>query len=71
LIGVIRREQGQVVTRYFTARSRDLDRSSNERRVQTARRLAGVWNDLEWETMEIELDRIRHQGTPTPPIDDL
>jgi hypothetical protein len=31
--------------------------------------LAGSWSDLDWDEMEHELDRIRHQSKPTPPIE--
>jgi hypothetical protein len=33
--------------------------------------LAGAWADLDWEEAEAELDRIRHESQPTPPITDL
>jgi hypothetical protein len=36
-----------------------------------ARALAGAWADLDWEEAHDELDRIRHESDPTPPIDDL
>ena len=29
----------------------------------------GSCSDLDWETWAEELDRIRHQSTPTPPIE--
>lgn len=31
--------------------------------------LIGAWRDIPWEEMEAELDRIRHESTPTMPID--
>ena len=31
----------------------------------------GAWSDLDWDEMVEALDRIRHESTPTPPIDDL
>ena len=33
--------------------------------------LAGAWSDLDWDEAEKELDRIRHESNPTPPITDL
>ncbi len=33
--------------------------------------LAGAWADLPSEHLEEELDRIRHEGKPTPPIEAL
>jgi hypothetical protein len=35
-----------------------------------ARALAGVWNDLDWAESVAELERIRHESRPTPPIDE-
>ena len=31
--------------------------------------LAGAWSDIPWESMEQELDRIRHSNPPTPPVE--
>ena len=39
--------------------------------VQAALDLAGAWSDLDWERALEELDRIRHERKPTPPITDL
>lgn len=30
--------------------------------------LAGAWSDLNWDEMEADLDRIRHQTPPSPPF---
>ena len=39
--------------------------------VKEALALAGAWADLPSEHLEEELDRIRHESKPTPPIDTL
>jgi uncharacterized protein (DUF433 family) len=31
--------------------------------------LAGAWGERDWNEVEQELDRIRHESTPTPPIE--
>ena len=31
--------------------------------------LAGAWGERDWEEVEQELDRIRHESPPTPPIE--
>lgn len=36
--------------------------------VKEALALAGAWADLPSENMEEELDRIRHESKPTPPL---
>lgn len=70
LIGVCIREDGQDLVRYTTDdEERDLD--SDQASVERALSLAGAWSDLDWEEAEKELDRIRHESKPTPPITDL
>jgi hypothetical protein len=68
LIGIVTTEEGQPVTRYFTDAD-DADAEVAERRLQRALSAIGAWSDLDWDEMESELDRIRHESEPTPPID--
>lgn len=70
LIGIILVEDGQEVTRYFVDEA-DADAAVAAQRSTDARALAGVWSDLDWEEMVEELERIRHESIPTPPIDEL
>jgi hypothetical protein len=37
--------------------------------LQAALAVIGAWEDLDWEEFSTELDRIRHESRPTPPID--
>jgi hypothetical protein len=37
--------------------------------MQAAREVAGAWSDIDWDDMIRELDRIRHENPPTPPIE--
>ena len=67
LIGIPFEENGQEVIRYFSEEA--LTRRGNSQRTQEALSLAGAWSDLNGDEMLEELDRIRHQSTPTPPID--
>ena len=39
-----------------------------EDRLQKILSLFGAWSDLDWETALEELDRIRHESKPTPPL---
>ena len=71
LIGVRVRENGQMVTRYFTEEQRPADQAARQSRVEKARGLAGAWKDLDWDEMGKALDRIRHQSRPTPPIEEV
>ena len=70
LIGVIFQEDRQEVVRYFADES-EADAALPQDAIQRALGLAGAWSDLDWEEAEAELDRIRHQSRPTPPITNL
>lgn len=68
LIGIILGEVGRETVHYF-AGDAEADAAINERSVQDALALAGRWSDLSWDIVEAELDRIRHESQPTPPLD--
>jgi hypothetical protein len=68
LIGVITRENGRDITRYFTDDD-EADAATAPAGVQRALSLMGAWSDMDWEEAVAELDRIRHESQPTPPID--
>jgi hypothetical protein len=70
LIGVILEEHGHEVVHYFTEEE-TADALASEQSIQEALSLAGAWCDLDWDEASAELDRIRHQSQPTPPIDML
>ena len=68
LIGIPSEEDGQPATRYF-ADEEEADRVLGQDGVRRALSAIGAWSDLDWDQAERELDRIRHESTPTPPID--
>lgn len=68
LIGIFRKENDHEVVQYFTEESH-LDKKARSRSIQEVLKLAGSWSDLDWDEMEQELYRIRHESQPTPPID--
>ena len=70
LIGIVLIEDGQEVTHYFVDEA-DADAAVAARSTARARSLAGAWNELDWDDVITELDRIRHGSEPTPPIDEL
>jgi hypothetical protein len=70
LIGIVLIEDGQEVVRYF-ADEADADAAIAAQNAGSARSLAGVWADLDWEEAVDALDRIRHEGEPTAPIEAL
>ncbi len=64
LIGIPFEENGKEVVRYFSEET-EADKAISEDVTQTALHLAGAWSDLDWDEMERELDRIRHESKPT------
>ena len=69
LIGIPFEEDGRDMVRYFTDEA-DLEAASTPASVQRALSLLGAWQDLgDWAEVERELDRIRHESKPTPPIE--
>jgi hypothetical protein len=69
LIGIITKEDGREVVRYFTEeKQKQTDSIISVRGIQKALKLAGSWSDLDWDEVEQELYRIRHESQPTPPI---
>ena len=55
-------------TLYFTSHE-DADAYVNEERTLKALAVAGAWSDMDWEEMERELWRIRHESPPSPPLE--
>lgn len=68
LIGVLIEEDDHVIVRYF-ADEGEADEASTPPAIQRALALAGAWRDMDWATALKDLDRIRHESEPTPPID--
>lgn len=68
LIGVPEEIDGERFVRYFTSEE-DADAARGKDSKQAALDAIGAWSDLDLDEMLDELDRIRHDSTPTPPID--
>jgi hypothetical protein len=49
----------------------DADQALQQSSDRPAIKLAGVWRDLDAEDMLRELDRLRHETKPTPPVTSL
>jgi hypothetical protein len=67
LIGIIFKENGHEVVRYFTE-EKAADAAVSDRATQDALAVIGAWSDLDWDETVAALDRIRHESKPTPPI---
>lgn len=70
LIGIVLPEDGQEVTHFFTDEAA-ADAAVSRHRLQAALNVIGAWSDLDWDEAIATLDRIRHESTPTPPIENL
>ncbi len=70
LVGVRATEDGREVTHFFAEEDVD-ERTTPDQTLQKALAAIGSWSDLDWEETVAALDRIRHESTPTPPIEDL
>ncbi len=68
LIGIPDDLIGEGTVRYFTSEE-VADEVLSEESLEEALSLAGVWSDLDLEEMLSELNRIRHESGPTPPIE--
>ena len=63
-------ENGHEVVRYFTDEADSALDDDNED-LRQALSVFGAWSDLDWDQAFDELDRIRHESRPTPPIDEI
>lgn len=67
LIGVLVEEEGEELVRYFSEEPEADIVAADATRA--ALNLAGAWSDLDWDEIEEELNRIRHETPPSPPLD--
>ena len=67
LLGVPLQKDGQEVVCYF-AEEAQADAAIPQHATQDALSLAGVWHDLDWDTMAKALEHIRHESPPSPPL---
>ena len=69
LIGIITERNSQEMVHYF-ADEQAADDASGKDHVRKALELIGAWRGLmDWEDVERDLDRIRHESEPTPPVE--
>jgi len=69
LTGILVEEDGQRVVRYSTDDPAALPGPAAQARLQAALGVIGAWSDLDWDEFSRDLDRIRHESPPTPPIE--
>jgi hypothetical protein len=67
LIGIISLDDEQEIVHYFSEEA-EAEAAISSSAIQEIVNLAGSWNDLNWDLVEEELYRIRHESSPTPPL---
>jgi hypothetical protein len=67
LIGIISYDDGQENVHYFSE-EKEAEAAISSNAIQEILNMAGSWGDLNWDIVEEELYRIRHESSPTPPI---
>ena len=68
LIGIPVRTKGRELVHYFTD-EQEAEDAAPPASVQRALSLLGAWRDIDSQDAMDELDRIRHESRPTPPIE--
>lgn len=67
LTAVLTEDGGRQVVRYSTA---DHEPAGDaDARLKAALAVIGAWSDLDWDELSRDLDRIRHENPPTPPVE--
>lgn len=69
LVGVIEETNGQRIVRYSAGSADQGDTQGSDQTLQDALAVIGAWSDLDWDALADDLDRLRHEQQPTPPID--
>jgi len=71
LISILIKKDGEEFVLYFADEeaARDTMADIRKGRTQSVLNLFGAWKDIDSEDALDELDRIRHESKPTPPID--
>jgi hypothetical protein len=67
IVAVIVEEDGREMVRYFPEEL--VDAAISDDALQAALAAIGSSSDLDWDAWADELDRIRHESKPTPPIE--
>jgi hypothetical protein len=67
LIGIISLDDEQEAVHYFSEEA-EAEAAISSSAIQEILNLAGSWDDLNWDLVEEELYRIRHESNPTPPL---
>ena len=67
LVAVFVEEDGEELVRYFPETAADTTVSDDA--VRAALAAIGSCSDLDWDRWADELDRLRHESPPTPPIE--
>ena len=69
LIGVVSGPAEERVVCYTIGDPVDDPATDADQRLQRALAVVGAWRDLDWDEFADDLDRLRHESPPTPPIE--
>ncbi len=61
-------KKGNRIVAILTPVDQSIPDKHQQKAIEETLALAGSWSDLNWEQMQGELDRIRHESKPTPPL---
>lgn len=61
-------KKGNRIVAILTPVDQQAQDKNQKQAIEETLALAGSWSDLNWEEMQHELDRIRHESNPTPPL---
>ena len=67
IISIPDRDDPNVWHHFYT--EEDADAYTTREDIERAKAAAGAWGDIDYDEMLDALDRIRHESTPTPPIE--
>lgn len=69
LLGVVKAEGGRQRVRCFAGNDASGSAEDADEALRAALAVIGAWSDLDWEEFSNDLDHIRHDSGPTPPVD--
>jgi hypothetical protein len=68
LIGLVGTVDGRSVVRYFVSEE-EAEASISDEDIRRAFETFGAWDDLDADEVLKELERMRHESPPTPPLE--
>lgn len=70
LVGIVAEEDGQQIVRYSAQDLPGDTATVADGKLRAVLAVIGGWSDLDWDALAEDLDRLRHESPPTPPIEE-